>query len=47
MKEIKIFKRNMIAKDDFGSIVIMDSMGRFNPLSVEELYELIQNDTEL
>jgi hypothetical protein len=37
----------MIAKDDFGSIVIMDSMGRFNPLSVEELYELIQNDTEL
>ena len=47
MKEIKIFKRNMIGKDDFGAIVMMDSMGKFNPLSVEELYELIEKDTEL
>ena len=47
MKEIKIFKRNMIGKNDFGSIVMMDSTGRFNPLSVEELYELIQEDKEL
>jgi len=47
MKEIKIFKRNMIGKDDFGAIVMMDSTGRFNALSVEELYELIQEDTEL
>jgi len=47
MKEIKIFKRNMIGKDDFGAIVMMDSTGRFNPLSIEELYELIQEDTEL
>jgi len=47
MKEIKIYNRNMIGKDDFGSIVIMDSMGKFNPLSVEELYELIEKDKEL
>ena len=47
MKEIKIFKRNMIGKDDFGTIVMMDSTGRFNPLSIEELYELIDEDKEL
>jgi len=46
MKEIKMFKGNVIGKDVFGIIVMLDSTGEFNPLSIGELYELIHPYTE-
>ena len=44
MYEIKIYNRNLIARDKYGNVFLMDATGKFKTISTFDLYMIIKDE---